>query len=104
MAVVGYDFYAYEPGEVNEVKCRVCGTICEVSRNVFGPTTFVAAMAKEFRYHDAFVCPHASQPWHEKALRLIQAIEESPSPRVAALMTLDLQELLAESGHGTPTD
>jgi hypothetical protein len=94
MSIKGYDYFTYEPNTTNEVRCAVCGTICEVTRNTFGPTSFASAMAGSFRHHDSFACPHASEQWHEQALRLVLAIEETPSKRVAELMKLDLSELL----------
>jgi len=101
MSMKGYDYFTFEPGTTDAVECAVCGTVCEVTRNTFGPTSFAAAMAKSFRYHDAFACPHASEPWHEQALRLVLAIEETPSKRVAELMRQDLADLLDTRNHGT---
>jgi hypothetical protein len=67
------------------------------ARNVFGPTGFVSAMAKRFRAHDEFVCPHTDEAWHDKALQLAIAINETPSKRLAELMRADLDDLLQEN-------
>ncbi|MFQ5913345.1 MAG: hypothetical protein ACE5JS_09190 [Nitrospinota bacterium] len=98
MPTKGFDFFIAEAGSKGEYHCGVCNTKCEVKRNVYGPTTFAEAMAKTFRYHDLFVCPHRDEKWHEQALNLVQAIEETPSRRVAQLMAQDLEDLLRENG------
>ena len=97
MPTKGYDYFIADPG-TEEKHCRVCGTKCEASRNVYGPTGFAAAMAQDVRLHDMFVCPHAGQVWHDQALRLVLAIEDTPSKRVASLMKQDLVDLLQEHG------
>ena len=53
-------------------------------------------MANKFTYHDEFVCPHTDEPWHEKALQLAIAIDDTPSKRLADLMRADLQDILNE--------
>jgi len=92
----GFDIFIAEPQSTDARRCRVCGTTCRVTRNVFGPTGFVTAMAGLFRVHDEWVCPHTDQPWHGRALHLVTAIEDTPSKRVATLMREDLEELLQE--------
>jgi len=52
--------------------------------------------------HDYFYCPHKDQTWHNQALALVQAIEETPSKRIASLMQLDLLDLLTEHGCNIP--
>lgn len=96
MSTKGYDYFVVEPASVEVMHCSVCQTACRVERNVYGPTSFATAMAKDFRLHDIFVCPFADTPWHEQALQLVVAIEETPSKRVAQLMQQDLAELLHE--------
>ena len=97
MARAEFDFFISEPNSTDEKFCRVCGSKCRVTRNVFGPTGFVSAMAKRFRSHDEFVCPHTDEPWHDKALQLAIAIDETPSKRLAELMRADLHDLLEEN-------
>jgi hypothetical protein len=99
MSRKGYDLFLTDPGSVKEMYCHVCHNQCKVTRNVYGPTSFVAAMAKKYRYHDVFECPHRDEEWHEQALRIVLAIEESPSKRIAELMKLDLEDLLREHNH-----
>lgn len=97
MARAEFDFFISELNSTDEKFCRVCSSKCMVTRNVFGPTGFVSAMAKRFRSHDEFVCPHTDEPWHDKALQLAIAIDETPSKRLAELMRADLHDLLEEN-------
>jgi hypothetical protein len=96
MARKGHDFFIAEPDSGEERHCRVCNAPCKAMRNVFGPTGFVSAMAKKFTYHDEFVCPHTDEPWHQKALQLAVAIDDTPSKRLADLMRADLLDILNE--------
>jgi len=96
MARKGHDFFIAEPDSREERHCRVCNAPCKAMRNVFGPTGFVSAMAKKFTYHDEFVCPHTDEPWHQKALQLAVAIDDTPSKRLADLMRADLLDILNE--------
>jgi len=94
----GYDVFFEAPGMVDKRSCQVCGAECYVKRDQIGPTSWASAVTKADVPHDHFYCPHSGQPWHEQALALIQAIESTPSKRVAALMQQDLVEL--RTGHG----
>lgn len=90
----GYDFFQTEPNTVKEIKCKVCGAICNVKRNEYGPTSWITAMANKKQHHDEFTCPNAEKEWHEDALDLLEEIEETKSKRVNKLLKQDLQELL----------
>jgi hypothetical protein len=94
----GYDSFFEAPGNVTEHICQVCGSVCMVERNRLGPTGWAAAIAKAETLHDYFHCPHHDQPWHSQALELVQAIESTPSKRIASLMQLDLIDLLTANG------
>ena len=94
----GVDVFFLEPGTAQEMYCRVCHSKCDVRRDVYGPTGFAMAVGKKKKLHDVFTCPHAQEGWHDQALALKRAIEETPSKSVAALMRQDLAELLAEQG------
>jgi hypothetical protein len=96
MANLGYDYFVDKPGNLDEWRCRICGSIATVTRNVFGPTSTASSLAKVFVHHDIFVCPHADVDWHHQAYRLLNAIEETPSKRLAALIQQDLDDLLQE--------
>ena len=98
MYVKGYNSFTTEPDSEDELRCRVCGTKCDVSRNVHGPTGFAAAIGGLAKLHDAFDCPHSDTAWHEQAVNLAMQSEETASKRLRDLIRLDLQELLAENG------
>lgn len=91
----GYDVFFTEPGTASSVRCGVCGRTLTAQRDRLGPTSTAEGMAGRRRRHDLFQCPHTEEPWHREALALVQAIEETPSRRVAGLMKQDLAELLA---------
>jgi len=95
----GYDILFADPGARADADCLVCGARCRVKRNVYGPTSFVEAVGRKSRRHDAFSCPYSGEEWHERALQLVLAIEATPSPRVARLMELDLADLLRKRKH-----
>ncbi|MFQ5583538.1 MAG: hypothetical protein ACE5GL_03790 [Calditrichia bacterium] len=94
----GYDVFYKTPGVVDEIHCRVCHTKCEVERNVRATGSWIEAMGKSYNYYDVFTCPHTGKEWHEQALRLVRAIEETPGKRVASLLRLDLEDLLSQAG------
>jgi hypothetical protein len=92
----GYDNFVTDRDAVREMHCRVCGSKCNVKRNDYGPTCFAAAVAKKYRYHDHFFCPHTDEGWHRKALDLVLSLENTPSKRVRELIRMDLEDLLKE--------
>lgn len=94
----GYDVFFESLATVSKHTCQVCGTECIVERNCVGPTSWTAAMGKSEVLHDYFYCPNTGKDWHEQAIALALEIETTPSKRIAALMQLDLLELLDEHG------
>lgn len=97
MRFKGFDLFISEPDSTARRFCRVCDSHCSVTRNVYGPTGFVSAMAGQFRMHDEFVCPHSDEPWHGRALKLAIEVDKTPSKRLATLMREDLEDLLHEN-------
>ncbi len=95
-----YDVFVAEPGVLDRVSCKVCGCLCTVTRDAYGPTGFVEAMGRKSRRHDRFDCPNKDTAWHRHALELVLAIDGMPSRRVTELMKLDLDELLQEHASG----
>jgi hypothetical protein len=93
----GYDYFIVDPGTKERMQCQVCQTECDIRQNVYGPTSFSTAMARDFRLHDVFICPHTDERWHEQALQLVVEIENTPSKRVAQLMQQDLEDLLQQN-------
>jgi hypothetical protein len=63
-----------------------------------------AAIARLSVLHDCHSCPRSQEPWHDKALELARAIDESHSPRLQALMQKDLDDLLAQYPLSPPDD
>ena len=94
----GYDVFYIEPGKVDEMICGVCGSRCKVRRNVKGPVSFASAMGRMQIEHDYFWCPNSEAEWHSQALNLVEAIEDTPSKRMAEIMRLDLEDILREHG------
>lgn len=94
----GYALFTTEPDEIEKMTCQVCGTLCNVERSIHAPTGWAEAMGRRGHWHDKFTCPHIDEAWHEQALELLVNIEDSPSKRLAALMRLDLEEILREHG------
>jgi hypothetical protein len=79
-----------DPGKYQSLKCGICGTEMDVRRNVHGPTSFAAAMAKKGRDHDAFYCPHIKADWHVQAKKLLDEIRATPSDSLAKIMHAEL--------------
>jgi hypothetical protein len=95
---LGYEVFYVTPQTVEEMRCRVCGSKCNARREVNGPHNFITAVTRVDDMWDVFTCPHGGQAWHDKAVELAVAIDETPSKRVAALMRQDLEDLLREHG------
>ena len=89
-----YDLFFRDPDTIDEIRCRVCGTKCNVKRNEYGPTCYAAAVGGLSTFHDLFTCPHSKKRWHELVLDLVEAIDETPSRTLARLMKLDLKRIL----------
>lgn len=81
------------PGEVKEMRCRVCGAVCGAERGVHGPTCQAEALAGHKRPHDRFTCPRAAEPWHAGALRLFSERQRTPSRLLSALLGFELSLL-----------
>lgn len=96
----GIDSFDYKPGEVNVMWCQACGAVCEVDRNVMGPTGYAEAMGRRGHLHDYFYCPNSGRPWHDQAVELLEALEETPSNSLKQLIRKDLEEIKAKNGCG----
>ncbi len=90
----GYDIVITKPNAKEALACTVCGAAMSVERNLPAWHGFASAMAGRASVHDAWTCPNSGEEWHDKARDLVQAIEQEPSQRVAALRREDLAELL----------
>jgi hypothetical protein len=94
MYTSGLDYFCMSPGEKTEMKCKVCGEVCEVRRNVDGPTCFAEAMAQRHHLHDEFWCPNARLEGHQTALELVDKIAACPSDTLRSIFKNDLAALL----------
>lgn len=90
----GYNSFTEKPDQVQELLCKVCGTICVVERSVHGPTGYIQAMSRRGSWHDAFKCPNSTKNWHYRALNILLEMEKTSSRRIAELMWLDMKEIL----------
>jgi ribosomal protein S10 len=86
-----YNAFYRNAGEVNEVLCEVCETVCEVQRSQSGPTGFASAMARQKVVHDYFTCPHNDEQWHWEALAMVQELEDTSSPTLRAIIKQDIE-------------
>ncbi|MBL8683566.1 MAG: hypothetical protein JNK05_30630 [Myxococcales bacterium] len=85
-----------EPNTVTSASCHICSAPCVITRGVIGPTCFASAIAKRATLHDRIRCPHSGREWHNRAVRLRRAIDDTPSKRVAALIQQDLETTLRD--------
>lgn len=97
MANPGYDVFFPLPRTEDSMRCRVCNTECNVTRDEMGATGFAEAMARSTHKHDRFQCPHSETEWHTYALNLFQESEKTSSKRVRELILQDLADLLNEN-------
>ena len=89
--------YVCRPGEISEMKCKVCGTVCDVERNCKGIKSVFAGMAGMFEDHDRYTCPRSDDEWHVRARELMEEIARTPSKRLSQIMQDELEELLKKS-------
>lgn len=94
------NFYAPDPQTVDEVKCGICGSICDVERNCCGPTTWTMAMEKSERHYDRFSCPLMTSKYdnglHQQIEELKKEIKKTHSPSLKEIMEKDLDEFIKE--------
>ena len=91
----GYDSFTPGPGEwPDHVNCKVCNDVMVVERNCEGPTSYVMAIARSTRKHDFYYCNNSKQDWHQQAIKLLEEIKNTSSPRLAEAITLDLNDVL----------
>lgn len=98
MPTVGYDYLTTVPSTFKMHFCRVCHTRCEILRSQFGATSFTAAVMGDFEWYDAFVCPYADWPWHNKAMDLLMAIDRVTDAKTAQCLIRALDQVLRENG------
>src|SRR5437870_4920538 len=97
VAQAGWDFFTAAPGSREQLRCRVCGEVMAVARNVLGPTGWAHAMAMAAGVmggsrHDEFSGAFGGAAWHRQALALKQEANRTPSR--------ELEKLLLEEAEG----
>ncbi len=90
----GYDYFTPDPGEWEFKRCKACGMECDVERNHIGQRTRWGSNDSVF---DIFSCPNADVSWHTEVIKILQAIKDTPSKRIAAIMKKDVDDLLIEN-------
>lgn len=94
----GYDVLTPNPGEHESLDCPTCGTKMNVNRHIEGATGFAEAMSNKSHAHDQFICPHARQPWHAQAIRLLRESKDTASPSLRRVIINDLNSALSDAG------
>ena len=79
------DYAHAEPGEAEEITCRICGVSMDVTRNANGSTSWGGAMAGIKHVHDFFHCHHRNKDWHRQAKALLKLANETPSMGLAEM-------------------
>ena len=97
MRFIGVTIFITKPGEYEELRCSVCGSICDVQRNVMGPRCYAEAVGNLKGLHDKYECPHIEEEWHEDCFDLSEQCMEMSSPTLRAIIGKDLFERL--DGH-----
>lgn len=97
MGHLGYDFFTPDPGTKKSMKCRICDSVMDVRRKVYGPTGFAEAMAGGGHNHDEFRCPHTEEDWHKKALRIVKESNKTSSDKLAKMLRDEAQEIVDQN-------
>ena len=77
------------PGAVRSAMCRIRSRKMNVTRNVFGPTSFAEAMARRGHKHDSFHCPALDKPWHQQAEILEEETRNTSSALIACILRFE---------------
>ena len=95
MSRKGYDYFTINDlNSVDEMKCKVCGKVCDVKRRFYGATCFAEGMGGRGHVHDEFSCSDTSKPWHKQALSIVMEIKNIHSPSLKKIMAKDVSKIL----------
>ncbi len=97
MRFIGSTVFITKPGEYKELRCAVCGSICNVKRNVMGPRCYAEAVGKREGLHDKYECPHVEEDWHEECFDLSSQCRGMSGPTLRWIAAKDLFDSL--DGH-----
>ena len=92
-----YNVFYRISGEIDEIKCVVCGSVCNVERSQVGATSLAGAMAKVKTSHDRFYCPHNDEQWHWESLAMVQELEDTYSPSLRKIIQKDIDKSVKEN-------
>ncbi len=92
-----YNSFSRQPGEVDEINCEVCGSACDVKRDVSGPTSWAGSMAGSKKLHDLFTCPYNDEQWHWETLAMVQELRDTSSPSLRKLIQKDIDKSKKEN-------
>lgn len=91
----GEDSFSTDPDTVNEIKCRVCGEICDVKRGVIGATSWIEAMCQKSHLHDSFTCPHYKEDWHRQIRSLRKEKRVTSSSAIKKILEEEITLILS---------
>lgn len=93
----GYNSFTTSPDSVDEMICKVCGSVCDVERGVIGPTSWAGAMAKCKTPHDSFSCPYNDEEWHSEILGIVMELDNTCSPSLRKIIQKDIDKMVREN-------
>ncbi len=85
------DCFSRNPGKIESMDCKVCGSVCDVKRNVYG----CCGWGSEAVLHDQFTCPHADKKWHIQVRMLKSKAKQTPSRRIEEILLDEAETILA---------
>ena len=89
MAWKNWDIFIVECSEEKR-DCKVCNEEMQVERNILYTARGGSKIPR-----DRFTCKHSDEQWHKQVLALRMEIKDTPSKGLAALMEIDVKDVLA---------
>ena len=83
-----------DPGIYESMKCDICSAEMSTTRNCVGARSFAESMAKIKSAYDRFECLCREEEWHKQAAALFEKAKDTPSKRLADLLTEEANEIL----------
>lgn len=71
----GMDIIFAHPGQHDELRCRICGRVMSVEREVYHSTSMPEAVMGHRCLVDVFRCPDASRGWHHRLGEQIREVD-----------------------------
>ena len=95
----GLDAFFAAPGTWAARRCQVCGALCDVRRDVLGPTSMVEALGRKAHLHDAFHCPNTGSAWHDLAREVFRQGSDLVDARSEADPANEVNTMLSHETH-----